>query len=87
MVGSKVLWNFYGRCKCTASAECKTNQLVMLTVESGLDPHMIIELEDGLKLCYLVLLAICLRRILPLCLICVGIYLYLSNQVLINLTN
>jgi hypothetical protein len=32
----------------------------MLTVKSGLDPHMIIELEDGLKLCSLVMLAILL---------------------------
>jgi hypothetical protein len=36
--------------KCTTSAECKTNRLVVLTVKNGLDPHMIIELEDGLKL-------------------------------------
>jgi hypothetical protein len=27
--------------KCTTSAECKTNRLAMLTVKSGLDPHMI----------------------------------------------
>jgi hypothetical protein len=32
----------------------------MLTVKSGLDPHMISELEDGLKSCSLVMLAICL---------------------------
>jgi hypothetical protein len=30
----------------------------MLTVKSGLDPHMIIELADGLKSCPLVMLAI-----------------------------
>jgi hypothetical protein len=36
--------------KCTTSAECKTNRLAMLTAKSGLDPHMITELEDGLKL-------------------------------------
>jgi hypothetical protein len=41
-------------------AECKTNRLVVLMVKSGLDPHMIIELEDGLKSCSLVILAICL---------------------------
>jgi hypothetical protein len=35
----------------------------VLTVKSGLDPHMIIELEDGLKSCSLVMLAICLWRI------------------------
>jgi hypothetical protein len=35
----------------------------VLTVKSGLDPHMIIKLEDGLKSCSLVMLAICLWRI------------------------
>jgi hypothetical protein len=58
----------------------------MLTVKSGLDPHMITKLEDGLKLCYLVMLAIFLWCILPLCLMWVGINLYfVSNQVLIKL--
>jgi hypothetical protein len=71
--------------KCTTSAECKTNWLVVLTVKSGLDPHMIIELEDGLKSCSLVMLTIFLWCILPLCLLWVGIYLYfVSNQVLIK---
>jgi hypothetical protein len=27
--------------KCTTFAECKTNRLAVLTVKSGLDPHMI----------------------------------------------
>jgi hypothetical protein len=27
----------------------------MLTVKSGLDPHMIIELEDVIKSCYLII--------------------------------
>jgi hypothetical protein len=36
--------------KCTTSAECKTNRLAVLTVKSGLDPHMIVKLEDALKL-------------------------------------
>jgi hypothetical protein len=35
----------------------------MLTVKSGLDTHMITELEDGLKLWFLVMLTICLWRI------------------------
>ena len=35
--------------KCTTSAECKTNISVVLTVMSGLDPHMIIKLEDDLN--------------------------------------
>jgi hypothetical protein len=35
----------------------------MLTVKSGLDPHMIIKLEDGLKQCSLVILAICLWHV------------------------
>ena len=30
--------------KCATSAECKTVITVVLTVMSGLDPHMIIEL-------------------------------------------
>ena len=29
----------------------KTNQLAVLTVKSGLDPHMIIELKDDLNRC------------------------------------
>ena len=29
--------------KCTTSVECKTDILAVLTVISGLDPHMIIE--------------------------------------------
>jgi hypothetical protein len=35
--------------KCTTSAKCKTDRSVVLTVKSGLDPHMIIKLKDGLK--------------------------------------
>jgi hypothetical protein len=35
----------------------------VLTVKSGLDPHMIIKLEDGLKSCSLVMLDMCLWRI------------------------
>jgi hypothetical protein len=38
----------------------------VLTVKSGLDPHMINELEDGLKSCSLVMLAICLWHILSI---------------------
>ena len=42
--------------KCTTSEECKTDISVMLTVKSGLDPHMIIELEDDLNRCCLFML-------------------------------
>jgi hypothetical protein len=57
----------------------------VLTVKSGLDPHMIIELEDELKSCSLAILAIFLWCILSLCLMWVGINLYfISNQVLIK---
>ena len=35
--------------KCTTSAECKTDISVVLTVTSGLDPHMINKLKDGFK--------------------------------------
>jgi hypothetical protein len=46
---------------------------------------MIIELEDGLKSCSLVMLAIFLWSILSLCLMWVGINLYfISNHVLIK---
>jgi len=38
--GGHELWGKY-----TTSAECKTDILAVLTVMSGLDPHMIIELE------------------------------------------
>jgi len=31
----------------------KTNQLAVLTVKSGFDPHMIIELEDDLNRCFI----------------------------------
>ena len=31
----------------------KTNRLAVLTVKSGLDPHMIIELEDDLNRCFI----------------------------------
>jgi hypothetical protein len=60
-------------------------RLAVLTVKSGLDPHMITELEDGLKSCSLVILAIFLWCIISLCLMWVGINLYfISNQVLIK---
>jgi len=32
--------------KCTTSAECKTDISAVLAVMSGLDPYMIIELEE-----------------------------------------
>ena len=43
-IGEHELW-----VKCTTSAECKTNISAVLTVMSGLDPHMIIKLEDDLN--------------------------------------
>jgi hypothetical protein len=48
----------------------------VLTVKSGLDPHMIIELEDGLKSCSLVMLAMCLWRTSYLMLNCGMVYTY-----------
>jgi hypothetical protein len=59
-LGSKFFKAFTLLVKCTTFADCKTNRLALLTVKSGLDPHMITELEDGLKLWLLVMLAICL---------------------------
>ena len=38
--------------KCTTSAECKTDISAVLRVMSGLDPHMIIELEVDLNRCF-----------------------------------
>ena len=35
--------------KCTTSAECKTVITAVLSVMSGLDPHMIIEFEYEIK--------------------------------------
>ena len=35
--------------KCTTSTECKTDISAVLTVMSGLDPHMINKLKDGFK--------------------------------------
>jgi hypothetical protein len=43
---SKVNHDSWGT--CTASAECKTIIIAMLTVMSGMDPHMISGTWDGL---------------------------------------
>jgi hypothetical protein len=48
----------------------------MLMVKSGLDPHMIIKLEDGLKSLFLVVLAKCLWHISYLMLNCGMVYTY-----------
>jgi methylmalonyl-CoA mutase cobalamin-binding subunit len=52
MVGFKVLRSFYANCgySVETSAERKTDRSTVLTVKSGLDPHMINELKDGLIL-------------------------------------
>jgi hypothetical protein len=65
VVGCKTLLSFYATCgkRCTTSAECKTNRLAVLRVKSGLDPHMIIKLEAGLKSPSLVMLALCFWHI------------------------
>ena len=44
MVGFKVLRNFFVNWG---------NRLAVLMVKSGLDPHMIIELEDDLNRCFI----------------------------------
>jgi hypothetical protein len=43
MVGFNVLRSFYANCgySVQTTAECKTDRSVVLTVMSGLDPHMI----------------------------------------------
>jgi hypothetical protein len=38
--------------KYATSAECKTDRSAVLTVKSGLDPRMIIELKDGLNIAF-----------------------------------
>jgi hypothetical protein len=48
-----------------ALAECKTDRSAVLTVKSGLDPHMINKLEDGIKSWFLVVFE---RRCFPKCL-------------------
>jgi hypothetical protein len=51
MVGLKVLQNFYANCgySVQTSAECKTDRSAVLTVMSGLDPHMINKLKDEIN--------------------------------------
>jgi hypothetical protein len=51
MVGFKVLQSFYANCgySVQTSAECKTDRSAVLTVMSGLDPHMINKLKDELN--------------------------------------
>jgi hypothetical protein len=72
--------------KCTTSAECKTNRLAVLTVKSGLDPHMI---NWTWRWTWIVvsghLSHMLMSFLLSLCLLWVGINLYfISNQVLIK---
>jgi hypothetical protein len=52
MVGFKVLRSFYANCgySVQTSAECKSDRSVMLTVMSGLDPHMVNKLKDENKI-------------------------------------
>jgi hypothetical protein len=51
MVGFKVLRSFYANCgdSVQTSAECKIDRSVVLTVMSGLDPHMINKLKGEIK--------------------------------------
>jgi hypothetical protein len=47
----KVPMSFYANCgyNVQTSAECKTDRSVVLTVMSGLDPHMINKLKDEIN--------------------------------------
>jgi hypothetical protein len=66
----------------------KTDISSVLTVKSDLDPHMINELEGELKRGPYLWLCVCLCCISSLSFnVGFGMNLYLSNQVLINLTN
>jgi hypothetical protein len=51
MVGFKVLRSFYANCgySVQTSAECKTDRSAVLTIMSGMDPHMINELKDEIN--------------------------------------
>jgi methylmalonyl-CoA mutase cobalamin-binding subunit len=51
MVGFKVLRSFYANCgySVQTSAECKTGRSAVLTVMSGLDPHMINKRKDEIN--------------------------------------
>jgi hypothetical protein len=51
MVGFKVLQSFYANCgyNVQTSEECKTDRSAVLTVMSGLDPHMINKLKDEIN--------------------------------------
>jgi hypothetical protein len=56
LVGTMSIWlskdnhNSWGT--CTTSAECKTVMTAVLTVMSGIDPHMISETWDGFWLSF-----------------------------------
>jgi hypothetical protein len=52
---TRLEWNHDSWVKLCTSSECKTDITDVLTVTSGLDPHMIIELEDENKLCSIAL--------------------------------
>jgi hypothetical protein len=58
------------------SADCKTDRLVVLTVMSGLDPHMINEHKDEIKLWFDELWVVCYKVFLKW----VGINLHLVNR-------
>jgi hypothetical protein len=51
MVGFKVLRSFYANCGYSVQtfAECKIDRSAVLTVMSGLDPHMINKLKDEIN--------------------------------------
>jgi hypothetical protein len=51
MVGFKVLRSFYANCGYSVQtfAECKTDRSAVLTVMSGLDPHMINKRKDEIN--------------------------------------
>jgi hypothetical protein len=66
-------------------AECKTDQSAVLTVKSGLDPHMINKLEDENKSWFDELWVVLLKSFLKW----VGIYLHLvtRHSLIKSLTN
>jgi positive regulator of sigma E activity len=60
---------------CPYATQCKTVITVVLTIKSDLDPHMIVELEDGLNKLVMVMLVIYLW---PLYILILCWYVFIS---------
>jgi hypothetical protein len=63
----------------------KTDISAVLTVKSGLDPHMIIKLKDDLNRWFCLLIAVLWIVSLQIAYLKAGIYLHLANTCLIKI--